>query len=49
MAMETMRKELIEMENLFGLTPKGLRAIKNKGLEDKKESALDRWLGSMNE
>lgn len=49
LAMETMRKELIEMENLFGLTPKGLRAIKNKGLEDKKESALDRVLGSLNE
>lgn len=49
LAMETMRKELIEMENLFGLTPKGLRAIKNKGLEDKKESALDKMLGSLNE
>lgn len=48
LAMETMRKELIEMENLFGLTPKGLRAIKSKGLEDKKESALDKMLGNIN-
>lgn len=44
LAMETMRKELIDMENIFGLTPKGLKAIKTKGLEKAKESALDRLL-----
>lgn len=43
-SMETMRKELTDMENLFGLTPKGLKAIKAKGLEVKKKSALDRLL-----
>lgn len=45
LSMETIRKELTELENIFGLTPKGLRAIKTKGLEQKKESALDRALG----
>lgn len=44
LALETLRKELIDMENLFGLTPKGLKAIKTKGLEKPKESALDRML-----
>lgn len=47
LAMETMRKELTGMENLFGLTPKGLRSIKAKGLEGKKESILDRALGNL--
>lgn len=49
LSLETMRKELIEMENLFGLTPKGLKAIKAKGLETKKESALDKALEKMND
>ncbi len=44
MSMETLRKELTEMENLFGLTPKGLRGIRAKGLEEKKESALAKLL-----
>ena len=40
LSMENLRRELIEMENLFGLTPKGLKAIKSKGLEQGKKSAL---------
>lgn len=44
LSMEMMRKELVEMENLFGLTPKGLRAIKVKGLEEKQKSGLDKAL-----
>ena len=28
LSLETLRKELIEMENAFGLTPKGLKMIK---------------------
>lgn len=47
LSLETMRKELIELENIFGLTPKGLRAIRAKGLEVKKKSALDKVLESM--
>ena len=49
MAMENLRKELIDMENTFGLTPKGLRQIKTKGLEEKKTSALDAALERMSE
>ena len=48
LAMETLRKELMDMENIFGLTPKGLKAIKAKGLESKKESAIDAALRKMN-
>ncbi len=49
MAMENLRKELIEMENIFGLTPRGLRQIKTKGLEQKRSSALDKALERLNE
>ena len=49
MAMENLRKELTDMENMFGLTPKGLRQIKTKGLEQKKTSALDKALEKLNE
>lgn len=41
---ETMRKELTELENIFGLTPKGLKQIRSKSLEGKKESALGKAL-----
>ncbi len=44
LALETMRRELMDMENIFGLTPRGLKTIKTKGLEKAKESALDRLL-----
>lgn len=47
LSMESMRKELIDMENIFGLTPKGLKMIKAKGLESKKQSALDKALEKM--
>ena len=35
-----MRRELTEMENVLGLTPKGLKLLKTKGLETKKGGAL---------
>jgi len=44
LAIEKLRDELTDMENIFGLTPKGLKAIKRKGLEQKKQSALDKLL-----
>ncbi len=44
LAIEKLRDELADMENIFGLTPRGLKAIKKKGLEQKKESALDKIL-----
>lgn len=44
LAIEKLRDELAEMENIFGLTPRGLKAIKKKGLEQKKSSALDKML-----
>ena len=45
LSIENLIKELTDMEDRFGLTPKGLRGIRSKGLEGKKESALDRLLG----
>lgn len=47
LAMETLRKELIDMENLFGLTPKGLKGIKSKSLESAKGSRLDAALAQL--
>ena len=44
LSIETMRKELIDMENIFGLTPKGLKMIKAKGLDKPKGSALEKAL-----
>lgn len=44
LAMETLRKELLELENIFGLTPKGLKQIHSRTMEDKKESALGKAL-----
>lgn len=49
LSLETLRKELIEMENLFGLTPRGLRVVRAKGLEKEKKSALDAVLSKLNE
>lgn len=48
LALEALRKELVEMENLFGLTPKGLRAIKTKGLDERKQSTFEKMLGGLN-
>lgn len=45
LAIEKLRDELTDMENIFGMTPKGLKVIKRKGLEQKKTSALDKMLG----
>lgn len=44
MAIEKLRLELTNMESLLGMTPKGLKEIKKKGLEQKKSSALDKML-----
>ena len=42
---EKLRTELTDLENILGMTPKGLQGIKKKGLEQKKISALDKMLG----
>ncbi len=47
LAIENLRKDLIDMENLFGLTPKGLKAIKSKELEKQNSSKLDSVLENM--
>lgn len=44
LAIEKLRDELADMENMFGLTPKGLKSLKKKGLEQSKQSALDKML-----
>lgn len=44
LSLETLRKELTDIENLLGLTPQGLKRIKAKGLDKVKESKLDRAL-----
>lgn len=49
LALETLRKELTDMENLFGLTPKGLKGIKNKGLDAAKQSRLDSVLEALSD
>lgn len=46
MAIENLRKELLDLENVLGLTPKGLKAIKSKGLDAPKSSMLDKVLGN---
>lgn len=43
-SLEALRKELLDMENVLGLTPKGLKQIKSNGLKGKKISALDKAL-----
>lgn len=49
LSMETIRKELTELENLFGLTPKGLKGIKAKSLDAEKSSKLDSVLARLDE
>lgn len=46
-SLENLRKELIDLENIFGLTPVGLRKIKNKAMEQKKESPLAKALSKL--
>lgn len=43
-SLETLRKELLELENVLGLTPKGLKQIQSNGLKAKTVSALDKVL-----
>lgn len=45
-ALENLRKELLDLENTLGLTPKGLKTIKAKGLAATKTSALDKVLSN---
>lgn len=47
LSLESMRRELLEMENTFGLTPKGLKAIKSKGLEKAGTSKFAEALGKL--
>lgn len=47
MALENLRRELLEMEMQFGLTPKGLKQINTKGLEKPKETSLDKALKAL--
>jgi hypothetical protein len=47
MALESMRKDLTDMENILGLTPKGLKAIKAKGLDKGKPSKLEEALSEL--
>ncbi len=46
-SLENLRKELIDLENIFGLTPAGLRKIKNKAMEQKRESPLAKALSKL--
>lgn len=43
-ALETLRKELLELENVLGLTPKGLKQLRSDGFKGKQISALDKVL-----
>lgn len=44
LAMEALRKELLELENIFGLTPKGLKQVHGKAMGGKEDSALGKAL-----
>lgn len=44
LSIESLRKELLDIENTLGLTPKGLKQIQASGLKEKKKSALDKVL-----
>ena len=46
-AIETLRREITDLENIFGLTPAGLKKIKNAGLDEKKTSLLADALRSL--
>lgn len=47
LSLETLRKELIDIENLLGLTPRGLKQIRAKSLEAGKGSKLDSVLAGI--
>ena len=40
LAIENLRKEITQLETIFGLTPSGLKKIHSKSLEKRKESRL---------
>lgn len=46
-SIETLRKEILDLENLFGLTPAGLKKIKTDGLKAPKESKLAKALSKL--
>lgn len=46
-SVETLRAELISMENLFGLTPAGFKKINDKSLAVQKESLLGKALSRL--
>ena len=46
-SVETLRAELINLENLFGLTPAGLKKINDKSLAVQKESILAKALNKL--
>ena len=47
LALETLRKDIINYENILGLTPAGLKKINKKGLEGKKKSLLTEALNEL--
>lgn len=47
LAIESMRKDLTDLETTLGLTPKGLKAIKAKGLDKGKDSMLAKALNEL--
>lgn len=49
LSLETLRRELTDLETLFGLTPKGLKQIKANGLDVVKGSRLDSVLERLND
>lgn len=48
LALESLRKELLELEDKFGLTPAGLKKIKTEGLKTTAENKLTKILEGMN-
>lgn len=44
MELQNLEKRLFEYETAFGLNSKGLKSVISRGLENKKESALERAL-----
>ena len=47
LSIETLRRELTELENLFGLTPVGLKKINEKSMSVQKESVLAKALSKL--
>jgi len=46
-AIENLRKEITDIENILGLTPAGLKKIKDKSFVEKKKSPLAEALSSI--